>query len=106
MRVFLGESDRCGSGPHKGKPLYEAMLLTLREEGCAGATVVRGIAGFGASATLHTGKVLRLSSDLPVILEVVDDEERLQSILPRLEAIVGSGLITMERARVILYRSS
>lgn len=106
MRVFLGESDRCPAGPHKGKPLYEAILLTLREEGCAGATVVRAIAGFGASARLHTDKVLRLSSDLPVIVEVVDEEENLQRILPRLDEMMGGGLITMERARVILYRSS
>ncbi len=106
MRVFLGESDRCRSGPHRGKPVYEAMLLTLREHGCAGATVVRGIAGFGASARLHTGKVLRLSSDLPVIVEVVDTEESLRRVLPELEELMGGGLITMERAQVILYRSS
>ncbi len=106
MRVFLGESDRCTSGPHRGKPVYEAMLLTLREHGCAGATVVRGIAGFGASARLHTGKVLRLSSDLPVIVEVVDTEESLRRVLPELEELMGGGLITMERAQVILYRSS
>lgn len=106
MRIFLGESDRCASGPHKGRPLYEAILLTLREEGCAGATVVRAIAGFGPSAKLHTGKVLRLSTDLPVIVEVVDEEEKLQRILPWLEEVMGGGLITMERARVILYRSS
>jgi PII-like signaling protein len=106
MRIFLGESDRCPSGPHKGKPLYEAILLTLREEGCAGATVVRAIAGFGPSAKLHTGKVLRLSTDLPVIVEVVDEEQNLQRILPWLEEVMGGGLITMERARVILYRSS
>lgn len=105
MRIFLGESDRCGSGPHKGKPLYEAILLTLRGEGCAGATVVRGIAGFGASAKLHTDKVLRLSSDLPVIVEVVDDEDRLQRMLPALDGMIGGGLITMERAHVILYRA-
>jgi uncharacterized protein len=105
MRIFLGENDRCGHGPHKGKPLYEAILLTLREMGCAGATVVRAIAGFGPSAKLHTGKVLRLSSDLPVIVEVVDDEENLQSILPVLDEMMGGGLITMERAHVILYRS-
>ena len=104
MRIFLGESDRCRSGPHKGLPLYEAILLTLREEGCAGATVVRGIAGFGPSAKLHTGKVLRLSSDLPVIVEVVDDEESLQEILPKLDDMMGGGLITLERAQVILYR--
>lgn len=106
MRIFLGESDRCGVGPHEGKPLYEAILLTLREEGCAGATVVRAIAGFGPSAKLHTDKVLRLSSDLPVIVEVVDDEQKLQEILPTLDGMMGGGLITMERARVILYRSS
>ena len=106
MRIFLGESDRCETGPHEGKPLYEAILLTLREAGCAGATVVRAIAGFGASAKLHTDKVLRLSSDLPVIVEVVDEEEKLQAVLPTLDGMIGGGLITMERARVILYRSS
>lgn len=106
MRIFLGESDRCASGPHKGRPLYEAILLTLREEGCAGATVVRAIAGFGPSAKLHTGKVLRLSTDLPVIVEVVDEEEKLQRVLPWLEGVMGGGLITMERAQVIFYRSS
>lgn len=106
MRIFLGESDRCASGPHAGKPLYEAMLLTLREQGCAGATVVRAIAGFGASAKLHTGKVLRLSNDLPIIVEVVDEDANLERILPQLEKMMGGGLITMERARVILYRST
>lgn len=106
MRIFLGEADRCRVGPHEGKPLYEAILLTLRDEGCAGATVVRAIAGFGASSELHTGKVLRLSSDLPIIVEVVDEEEKLQSVLPELDEMLGGGLITMERARVILYRSS
>ena len=105
MRIFLGEGDRCKSGAHKGKPLYEAILLMLREEGCAGATVVRAIAGFGPSAKLHTGKVLRLSSDLPVIVEVVDDEENLQRFLPNLDEMMGGGLITMERAQVILYRA-
>jgi PII-like signaling protein len=106
MRIFLGESDRCPSGPHKGKALYEAILLTLREEGCAGATVVRAIAGFGPSATLHTGRVLRLSTDLPVIVEVVDDEEKLQRMLPQLEEVMGGGLITLEKARVVMYRAA
>ena len=106
MRIFLGESDRCPSGRHKGKALYEAILLTLREEGCAGATVVRAIAGFGPSATLHTGRVLRLSTDLPVIVEVVDDEEKLQRMLPQLEEIMGGGLITLEKARVVMYRAA
>ena len=105
MRIFIGETDRCGSGTHRGKPLYEALLLTLRAEGCAGATVVRGIAGFGASAKLHTDKVLRLSSDLPIIVEVVDDEQNLQRVLPLLDEMMGGGLITLEKARVILYRA-
>jgi len=105
MRIFLGESDRCLTGPHKGKALYEAILLMLREKGCAGATVVRAIAGFGPSAKIHTGRVLRLSTDLPVIVEVVDDEDNLQRILPELDEMMGGGLITMERAHVILYRS-
>lgn len=104
MRIFLGESDHCRTGPHRGKALYEAILLTLREEGCAGATVVRAIAGFGPSAKLHTGKVLRLSTDLPVIVEVVEEEEALQRVLPILDEMMGGGLITMERAHVILYR--
>ena len=105
MRIFLNEADHCEAGPHKGKPLYEAILLVLREEGCAGATAVRAIAGFGASARLHTGKVLRLSSDLPIIVEVVDDEDRLRAFLPTLDSMMMSGLVTMERAEVILYRS-
>jgi PII-like signaling protein len=104
MRIFLGESDRCASGPHAGKPLYEAILLMLREKGCAGATVVRAIAGFGASAKLHTGKVLRLSTDLPVIVEVVEEEAKLRELLPQLDRMMGGGLITLERAHVILYR--
>ena len=105
MRIFLGENDRCPEGPHKGMPLYEALLLTLREEGCAGATVVRAIAGFGASARMHTDKVLRLSTDLPVIVEVVEDEEVLKRILPVLDGLMGGGLITLEKAHVVLYRS-
>lgn len=104
MRVFIGESDRCRSGPHAGKPLYEAILLTLREGGIAGATVLRGIAGFGASAVIHTEKILRLSLDMPVIIEAVDEEERIQDVLPVLDGMIGGGLITLERARVVLYR--
>ena len=104
MRVFIGESDRCSTGRHKGRPLYEALLLTLRERGFAGATVVRGIAGFGASARIHTEKVLRLSLDLPIIIEVVESEERIQELLPELDGLIGGGLITLEKARVVLYR--
>ena len=104
MRIFLGELDRCQAGPHSGRPLHEAILLTLRDEGCAGATVVRAIAGFGASAVLHTGSVLRLSLDLPIIIEVVDTEEKLREVLPTLDDMIAGGLITLEKAHVILYR--
>ena len=105
MRVFIGESDRCEQGSHKGRPLYEALLLFLRERGFAGATVVRAVAGFGASAHLHTDRVLRLSTDLPVIIEVVEEEARVQEVLPELDEMIGGGLITLEKVRVILYRS-
>ena len=103
MRVMLGERDRCESGPHRGKPLYEAILMRLREEGFQGATVVRGIAGFGATSVIHTGKLLRLSMDLPVIVEVVDREERIQGFLPGLEEMMQGGIVTLEKARVIHY---
>lgn len=99
MRVFIGESDR-----YEGKPLYEALLERFRKKGLAGATVLRGIAGFGASSKVHTDKVLRLSLDLPLIIEVVESEETIQTILPDLEQMMGGGLITLERANVILYR--
>lgn len=104
MRVFIGESDRADRGPYRGKPLYEALLALLRERGFAGATVLRGIAGFGASAKVHTDRILRLSLDLPIVLEVVDTEEKIQEALPELDAMIGGGLITLERAHVILYR--
>jgi len=104
MRIFIGESDRAESGPHKGKHLREALLLTLRERGFAGATVLRGVAGFGASAKLHTDRVLRLSVDLPIVVEVVETEKKIQEILPELDSLIGGGLVTMERVRVLLYR--
>ena len=99
MRIFIGESDK-----HGGKPLYEALLQRFRERGLAGATVLRGVAGFGASSVVHTEKVLRLSLDLPLIIEVVETEETIQAILPDLDEMIGGGLITLERARVIMYR--
>ena len=80
--------------------------LMLRENGFAGATVVRGIAGFGASARIHTEKVLRLSLDLPIIVEVIESEEKIQEVLPDLDALIAGGLITLERARVVLYRQA
>ena len=106
MRIFIGELDRCCEGTYKGRPLYEAILMTLLEEGFAGATVTRAIAGFGASERLGTGKVLRLATDLPVIVEVVDQEEDLRRVLPRLDDMIQGGLITMENVRVILYRKA
>ena len=99
MRIFIGESDK-----HQGRPLYEVLLERLRAKGLAGATVLRGIAGFGASSKVHTEKVLRLSLDLPLIIEVVETEAAIQSVLPDLDQIIGGGLITLERARVIMYR--
>ncbi|HEY3219795.1 MAG TPA: DUF190 domain-containing protein [Gemmatimonadales bacterium] len=99
MRVFIGESDK-----YRGKPLYEALLERFRSKGLAGATVLRGVAGFGASSKLHTDKVLRLSIDLPMIIEIVETEEVIQGILPDLSEMIGGGLITLEKANVILYR--
>jgi uncharacterized protein len=99
MRIFIGESDR-----YQGRPLYEALLELLRAKGLAGATVLRGVAGFGASSKMHTEKVLRLSLDLPLIIEVVETEEAIQRILPDLDEMIGGGLITLERARVVMYR--
>jgi hypothetical protein len=99
MRILIGESDK-----YQGKPLYEALLERFRKKGLAGATVLRGVAGFGASSVVHTDKVLRLSLDLPLIIEVVETEEAIQAILPDLDEMIGGGLITLERARVIMYR--
>jgi PII-like signaling protein len=99
MRIFIGERDK-----YRGQPLYEALLHRLRERGLAGATVIRGVAGFGASSTVHTDKILRLSIDLPLIVEIVETEKTIQSILPDLDEMIGGGLITLERARVLMYR--
>lgn len=106
MRIFVGEADRCESGPQKGKPLYQALLHMLREHGCAGASVVQGIAGFGASARIHTGSLLRLSMDLPIIVEVVDSDEKIREVLPLMDRMIGGGLVTMEKVRVMLYRAA
>ena len=100
MRIFIGESDK-----YHGKPLYQALLERLRAKGLAGATVLRGVAGFVASSVVHTDKVLRLSLDLPLIIEVVETEESIQSILPDLDEMIGGGLITLEKVDVIVYRA-
>jgi PII-like signaling protein len=99
MRIFVGESDK-----YEGRPLYEALLERFRKRGLAGATVLRGVAGFGASSVVHTEKVLRLSLDLPMVVEVVETEEAIQSVLPDLDEMIGGGLVTLERAQVLLYR--
>jgi hypothetical protein len=99
MRIHIGERDRW-----HGRPLYQAILELLRERHLAGATVYRAIAGFGATARLHTDNVLRLSIDLPIVLECVDTEERIEAILPELDPMIGGGLITMEKVKVRVYR--
>lgn len=101
MRIHIGESDKW-----RGKASYQAMLELLRTEGFSGATVLRGIAGFGSASRVHTEKILRLSQDLPIVIEVVEDTGRIEGVLPRLDQMIGGGLITLEKVRVILYRSS
>lgn len=99
LRIFIGESDQ-----YKGKALYEQIVIKAREMNLAGATVVRGIMGFGADSRMHTAKLLRLSEDLPVVIELVDTEENLKKLLPFLDETVVEGLITLEKVRVIKYR--
>lgn len=100
LRIFIGDSDR-----YQGRPLYEALLVRAREMGLAGATVIRGVAGFGAHSRIHTAKVLRLSEDLPVVVEIADTEEKIQGFLPVVSQMVQEGLVTLERVHVVLYRS-
>lgn len=99
MRIHIGESDKW-----HGKLLYEAIVELLRSEGFYGATVLRGVGGYGSSSRYHTEKILRLSQDLPIIIEVVEYSDRIEKILPRLDEMVDGGLITLEKAHVILYR--
>jgi PII-like signaling protein len=101
LRIFIGESDRW-----HGKPLYEAIVERVRGEGLAGATVFRGIEGFGADSRMHTSRILRLSEDLPVLVEIVDTEDRIDRVLPMLDEMVGEGMITVERVHIIAYRGS
>ena len=98
LRIFIGENDRFGQ-----HPLYEAIVLKAREEGLAGATVLRGPMGFGHSSRLHTAKILRLSEDLPLVIEIVDSEEKIDAFLPTLDAMMTSGLITLEKVQVLQY---
>jgi PII-like signaling protein len=101
LRIFVGEADR-----HEGRPLYEAIVLEARERGLAGATVLRGMLSFGRSSRLHTTKVLRLSDDLPIVIEIVDREEKLELLLPWLDTVVHDGLVTLERVRVKRYSAT
>jgi PII-like signaling protein len=100
LRIFIGESDRWNH-----KPLYEAIVLKAREMHMAGATVLRGPMGFGKTSRLHTAKILRLSLDLPLIIEIVDSEEKINSFLPVLDPMMGGGLVTLEKVRVMDYRA-
>ena len=101
LRIFIGESDHW-----HGKPLYAAIVERLREHGLAGATVIRGIEGFGADSRLHTSRILRLSEDLPVVIEIVDTPERIDRIVPLLDEMVSEGMLTLERVQIVSYRSS
>ncbi len=101
LRIFIGESDR-----HRGKPLYEQIVLKARELNLAGATVTRGILGFGADSRLHSSKILELSEDLPIIVEIVDTEENINRLMPFIDETVMEGLVTLEKMRVIKYRHS
>ena len=100
LRIFIGEKDRW-----KHKPLYEAIVLKAREMHLAGATVLRGPMGFGKSSRLHTTKILRLSMDLPLLIEIVDSEDKINAFLPELDKMIGGGLVTLEKVKVVHYRS-
>ena len=100
LRVFIGESDRLD-----GRPLYEAVVRTARDLGVAGATVLRGSEGFGAHSVIHKSHLLEMSADLPIVIEIVDSGERIRALLPRLDAMVTEGMITMENVRILAYRA-
>jgi uncharacterized protein len=100
LRIFIGENDK-----HEGQPLYEWIVYKAREHGLAGATVLRGLEGFGAHSRLHTAKILRLSSDLPIVVEIVDTEDKIESFLPLIDDAIGEGLATVEKVEIRFYRS-
>jgi len=101
LRLFIGEHDRWD-----GKPLYEAIVLRARAEGMAGATVLRGIEGFGAASRVHTSRLLELSSDLPIVVELVDTEDKIERILPVFDEMVGDGMMTLETVHIVTYRAA
>ena len=100
LRIFIGEQDKW-----QGRPLYEAIVYLAKKNGMAGATAIKGFMGFGAKSHMHTAKILRLSEDLPIIIEIVDSEDKIAKFLPLLDPMVKEGLITLEKANVILYRA-
>lgn len=100
LRIFIGEQDKW-----EGKPLHEAIVRLAREEGLAGATCIKGFLGFGARSLIHTAKLLRLSEDLPVVVEIVDSEEQIRAFLPKLDDMIQDGLVTLEKAEVLIYRA-
>lgn len=99
LRIFIGESDK-----HQGHLLYEIIVKEARQRGLAGATVLRGILGFGANSRLHTAKILRLSEDLPMVIEIVDESEKIDTFLPYLDEVIKEGLVTLEQVKVFIYR--
>ena len=101
LRIFIGEQDKWN-----GQPLYEAIVHLAKTEGMAGATAIKGFLGFGAKSHMHTAKILRLSEDLPIIIEIVDSEEKINAFVPHLDGMVKEGLVTLDKANVILYRAN
>ncbi len=101
LRIFIGETDK-----HEGRPLYEAIVHEARKRGLAGATVLRGTLGFGANSRIHTAKILQLSEDLPMVIEIVDEPGKIAAFLPTLERMIKEGLVTLERVRVLVYRGN
>ncbi len=101
LRVFIGEQDKW-----QGRPLYEAIIQLARSQGLAGATCLKGFMGFGAKSHMHTTKLLRLSEDLPIVIEIIDSDEKIQQFLPHLDAMITDGLVTLERVEVLAYRAS
>ena len=99
LRIFIGESDK-----YRGRPLYEVIVEEAKRRGLAGATVLRGTLGFGCNSRIHTAKVLRLSEDLPMVVEIVDEPEKIAVFLPDLDGMIGEGLVTLEKVRVLVYR--
>lgn len=101
MRIYTGESDKW-----HGKALHQAIIEMLRKEGFAGATVLRGVAGFGGSSVLHTDKLLQMSQDMPIVLEAVESNEKIEKILPRIDEMLGGGIVTLEKVRVLMHRAA